>query len=160
MAIPRKQIGWGTDSNLLWGIWKALETLTKVASKNKPVEPEPPVAIIPTLPFRLISQATTNETVVKSSPGTISTISAVGMAEEAMSFLKLYNKATAPVLATDVPVMTIPIPTHTQGAGIVIPIPNGLNFSNGIALALTSGIEDTNAVAVLANQVVLNFTYK
>jgi hypothetical protein len=156
MAIPRKQIGWGTDSNLLWGIWKALETLTKVASKNKPTGESP----VSTLPFRLISEATTNETVVKSSAGTITTISAVGMAEEAMSFLKLYDKATAPVLATDVPVMTIPIPTHTQGAGIVIPIPNGLNFSNGIALALTSGIEDTNAVATLANQVVLNFTYK
>jgi len=156
MAIPRKQIGWGTDSNLLWGIWKALETLTKVASKNKPTGE----SLVSTLPFRLISEATTNETVVKSSAGTITTISAVGMAEEAMSFLKLYDKATAPVLATDVPVMTIPIPTHTQGAGIVIPIPNGLNFSNGIALALTSGIEDTNAVAVLANQVVLNFTYK
>ena len=155
MAIPRKQIGWGTDLNLLWGIWKALDGLTRVVSKNKPVEPVAPTY----LPFRLISEATTNETVVKASAGVITTISAVGMAEEAMSFLKLYDKATAPVLATDIPVMTIAIPTHTQGAGIVIPIPNGLNFSNGIALALTSGIEDQNAVAVLAEQVVLNFTY-
>jgi len=155
MAIPRKQIGWGADTNLLWGIWKALDGLTRVVSKNKPVEPVAPTY----LPFRLISEATTNITVVKASAGVITTISAVGMAEEAMSFLKLYDKATAPVLATDIPVMTIAIPTHTQGAGIVIPIPNGLNFSNGIALALTSGIEDTNAVAVLANQVVLNFTY-
>ena len=155
MAIPRKQIGWGADTNLLWGIWKALDGLTRVVSKNKPVEPVAPTY----LPFRLISEATTNETVVKASAGVITTISAVGMAEEAMSFLKLYDKATAPVLATDIPVMTIAIPTHTLGAGIVIPIPNGLNFSNGIALALTSGIEDTNAVAVLAEQVVLNFTY-
>lgn len=157
MAIPRKQIGWGADTNLLWGIWKALDRLTKVTSKSGG-DPTPVVA--PTyLPFRLISEATTNETVVKASAGVITTISAVGMAEEAMSFLKLYDKATAPVLATDIPVMTIAIPTHTQGAGIVIPIPNGLNFSNGIALALTSGIEDQNAVAVLAKQVVLNFTY-
>lgn len=155
MAIPRKQIGWGADTNLLWGIWKALDGLTRVVSKNKPVEPVAPTY----LPFRLISEASTNETVVKASAGVITTISAVGMAEEAMSFLKLYDKATAPVLATDIPVMTIAIPTHTLGAGIVIPIPNGLNFSNGIALALTSGIEDTNAVAVLAEQVVLNFTY-
>ena len=54
MAIPRKQIGWGADTNLLWGIWKALDGLTRVVSKNKPVEPTPVVA--PTyLPFRLIS---------------------------------------------------------------------------------------------------------
>jgi hypothetical protein len=153
MAIPRKQIGWGTDSNLLWGIWKALETLTKVASKNKPIEP------VSELPFRLISEASTNETVVKSSPGKITTISAVAMAEEIMSFLKIYDKATSPVLATDVPVMTIPVPTHTQGAGIVIPIPNGLTFSNGIAVALTGGLADSDTTAVGANEVVINLTY-
>ena len=158
MAIPRKQIGWGADTNLLWGIWKALDGLTRVVSKNKPVEPTPVVA--PTyLPFRLISEATTNITVVKASAGQLTTITAVSLNDAAVSYLKLYDKATAPVLATDIPVMTIAIPTNAQGAGIVIPIPNGLNFSNGIALALTSGIEDQNAVAVLAKQVVLNFTY-
>ena len=151
MAIPRKQIGWGADTNLLWGIWKALDRLTKVTSKSGVGDAS--------LPFRLISEATTNETVVKASAGQLTTITAVSLNDAAVSYLKLYDKATAPVLATDIPVMTIAIPTNAQGAGIVIPIPNGLNFSNGIALALTSGIEDTNAVAVLAKEVVLNFTY-
>ena len=152
MAIPRKQIGWGTDLNLLWGIWKALDGLTRVVSKNKPVAPT-------YLPFRLISAASTNETVVKASAGQLTTITAVSLNDAAVSYLKLYDKATAPVLATDIPVMTIPIPTNAQGAGIVIPISNGLSFSNGISLAVTAGIEDTNAIAILANEVVLNFTY-
>lgn len=30
MAIPSKQIGWGTEENLLWEISKRLETLTGV----------------------------------------------------------------------------------------------------------------------------------
>jgi len=30
MAIPSKQIGWGTEENLLWQISKQLETLTKI----------------------------------------------------------------------------------------------------------------------------------
>ena len=30
MAIPSKQIGWGTEEKLLWQIAKQLETLTKV----------------------------------------------------------------------------------------------------------------------------------
>jgi hypothetical protein len=30
MAIPSKQIGWGTEENLLWQISKQLEILTKV----------------------------------------------------------------------------------------------------------------------------------
>jgi hypothetical protein len=32
MAIPSRQIGWGTESNLLWQISKQLEYLTKVAA--------------------------------------------------------------------------------------------------------------------------------
>jgi hypothetical protein len=30
MAIPSRQIGWGTEENLLWQISKQLETLTRV----------------------------------------------------------------------------------------------------------------------------------
>jgi hypothetical protein len=34
MAIPSKQIGWGTAENLLWQISKQLETLIKVTGNN------------------------------------------------------------------------------------------------------------------------------
>lgn len=34
MAIPSRQIGWGTESNLLWQISKQLEYLTKVTSQS------------------------------------------------------------------------------------------------------------------------------
>lgn len=33
MAIPSRQIGWGTEENLLWEISKQLEALTGVISK-------------------------------------------------------------------------------------------------------------------------------
>lgn len=33
MAIPSKQIGWGTQENLLWEVAKQLEALTGVISK-------------------------------------------------------------------------------------------------------------------------------
>lgn len=33
MAIPSRQIGWGTEENLLWQISKQLENLTKVVGK-------------------------------------------------------------------------------------------------------------------------------
>jgi hypothetical protein len=33
MAIPSRQIGWGTQDNLLWQISKQLELLIKVTSK-------------------------------------------------------------------------------------------------------------------------------
>ena len=151
MAIPRKQTGWGLDTNLLWGIWNAIDRLIKVTSKSG--------AGKSTLPFRLISTASTNATVVKASSGIITTITAVSLSEETVSYLKLYDKATSPIVGTDIPIMTIPIPTNLQGAGIVIPIPNGLFFLNGISLSITSGVIDSDTGSILANNVVLNFTY-
>ena len=81
------------------------------------------------------------------------------MNETTVSYLKIYDKATAPTVGTDVPVLTIPVPTHTQGAGIVIPIPNGVTFSNGIAIAVTGGVADSDTTAVGADEVVINLTY-
>lgn len=155
MAIPRKQIGWGTDSNLLWGIWNAIDKLTRVTSKSGGGGGGDTA----TLPFRLISAASTNATSVKASAGTITTITAVSMNETTVSYLKIYDKATAPTVGTDVPVLTIAVPTHLQGAGIVIPIPNGVTFSNGIAIAVTGGVADSDTTAVGADEVVINLTY-
>jgi len=36
MAIPSRQIGWSTKSNLLWQISKQLEALTRVMGRNIP----------------------------------------------------------------------------------------------------------------------------
>jgi hypothetical protein len=36
MAIPSRQIGWSTKSNLLWEISKQLEALTGVMGRNIP----------------------------------------------------------------------------------------------------------------------------
>lgn len=34
MAIPSKQIGWSNESNLLWGIWKEIDALGRIAASN------------------------------------------------------------------------------------------------------------------------------
>jgi hypothetical protein len=34
MAIPAKQIGWSNESNLLWGIWKDLDSLGRIAASS------------------------------------------------------------------------------------------------------------------------------
>ena len=152
MAIPRKQIGWGTESNLLWGIWNAIDKLTRVTSKSGGGSTS-------ALPFRLISEASTNATLVKASAGTITTITAINLSEEDVSYLKIYDKASAPTVGTDVPVMTIPIPTNSLGAGVTISIPNGITFSNVIAIAVTSLVADSDTTAILADEVIVNLTY-
>jgi hypothetical protein len=171
MAIPSKQIGQSSESNLLWNISKQLDQLTKItnASSNVTVENTGanPVPISPrpnttgangTTPYKLISLATTNANVVKASPGNLYSIVAIGLTST-VRYLKLYNKATSPTVGTDVPLMTIPVPANTQGAGISIPFSMGVNFPLGIALSITSGLADNDTGTILANDVVINLTY-
>lgn len=105
-------------------------------------------------PFRLISAATTNATSVKASAGAVGFIYAVNL-NAAVRYLKLYNKASAPTVGTDAPIATLPIPASTTGAGFMIPIPNGVAFTTGIALALTTGYLDTDTAAVAAGEIFL-----
>jgi hypothetical protein len=109
-------------------------------------------------PYGLKSAASTNLTVVKNAPGAIGFILAQNL-NAAIRYLKLYNKASAPVLATDAPLLTIPIPANTTGAGFAIAIPGGLGFSAGIALALTTGVADNDTGAVAANEVFLSLGF-
>jgi len=111
-----------------------------------------------TTPYKLISTASTNANSVKGSAGNLYSIVAIGQTST-IRYLKLYNKATAPSVGTDVPVMTIPVPANLQGAGVSIPFSMGVNFSLGISLAITSGSADNDTGVVGAGDVILNLTY-
>jgi hypothetical protein len=109
-------------------------------------------------PARLISAASTNATSVKASAGQLGFIFAVNL-NAAVRYLKLYNKASAPTVGTDTPIATLPIPASTTGAGFVLPIPGGVNFSTGIAYAVTTGVADSDTAAVAANEILLFMGY-
>ena len=111
-----------------------------------------------TTPYKLISTASTNANVVKASGGNLYSIVAIGLTST-VRYLKIYSKATAPTVGTDVPLMTIPIPANTQGAGVAIPFAIGVNFPLGIGIAITSGSADNNTGAVGAGDVIVNLTY-
>jgi hypothetical protein len=109
--------------------------------------------------YTLLSAATTNAQSVKASAGQlygyyISNVSA------GVRFVKLYNKASAPTVGTDTPVLTFPIPTNgTSGAGANVSFNPGIAFSTGIAIAITGadGTADTTAIGV--GDVRLNLLY-
>jgi len=111
-----------------------------------------------TTPYKLISLGTTNANVVKASGGNLYSIVAIGLTST-VRFLKFYNKATAPTVGTDIPVMTIPVPANTQGAGIAIPFSMGVNFPLGISIAITAGPADNDVAVVGAGDVIINLTY-
>lgn len=104
--------------------------------------------VTPTQSF-VNSAASTNATSTKNSAGTVWSILASNI-NAAARYLKLYNKASAPTVGTDTPVMTIPLP-----AGQVVSInlnSNGLRFGTGIAWALTTGAADNDTGAVAAGE--------
>lgn len=73
------------------------------------------------------------------------------------AYLKFYNKATAPTVGTDVPVMVIPIPAGQQ---INIEYGTyGCNFVSGLGIAITGGSADNDTTAVAASQVKVQLTY-
>lgn len=111
-------------------------------------------------PTRVLAAGTTNATLVKAGPGSVGYILAVNVTGTVV-FLKLYNKVSTPVPASDsaLIVHTIPIPANTSGAGVALPVPAGINFSTGIGLAITANIADADNTAIAANSVVVNLGF-
>lgn len=93
------------------------------------------------------STASLNLSSVKATAGNIYTVWASNPTATP-AFLKIYNKASAPVVATDTPIRTVSIPANSDV---------GINFgeigyrcSLGIALALTGAIGKTDATNTVA----------
>lgn len=103
----------------------------------------------------LVSAASTNATSVKASAGTIGLIT-VSNKNAAPVYFKLYNKASAPTVGTDTPVMTVLVPTNGT---VVVPHPTGLRLSTGIAYALTTGLAVADTGAVTAGDVAVHISY-
>ena len=108
--------------------------------------------------YKLISTASTNENIVKSSAGNLYSIVAIGLTST-VRYLKFFNTASAISWGEDIPVMTIPIPANTQGAGVVIPFYFGVDFRVGIAIGITAGSADNNEDPIDAGDVIVNLTY-
>ena len=102
------------------------------------------------------SAATTNATSVKASAGTVYGITATNI-NAAIRYLKLYNKASAPTVGTDVPVLSIPIPATGQVS--INPGAMGIRFGTGIALAITAAAADTDTTAVAASEIKVATSY-
>lgn len=114
---------------------------------------------IGTIAYHLVSANTTNATNVKSSAGNLWNVQAFNNSST-IYYLKLFDKASAPNLGTDVPIKTLLIPHNSgDGAGFILPADNAFSFANGISFAITGGIADNDSSACAANAVVINFDY-
>lgn len=109
-------------------------------------------------PYKLNSAASTNATSVKASAGQIYSIMCTNT-NAAVRYLKLYNKASAPTVGTDIPVQVYAIPGATTGGGFTLSFPVGMAFSSGIAFATTTGAADSDTGGVALNEVIVNLTW-
>lgn len=105
----------------------------------------------------LISAASTNATSVKASAGSVNNI-IVNNLNAAVRYFKLYNKASAPTVGADTPVLTLAIPA---GGTLAIDLGSrGLRLTTGIAYALTTGITVADTGAVAASEHAVHISYE
>lgn len=105
-----------------------------------------------------VSAATTNATSVKTSAGTVYGITGFTI-DATPVYLKLYDKASAPTVGTDTPVLVLSFQQSTSAIPASYQFPKGLVFSTGIAYAIVTGITDADSTAVAASEVVINIQY-
>ena len=126
--------------------------LSDVTALGVPMRVAPAV---PTTSYILNSAATTNGALILTSTSGLQALRASNTGATA-AFIKLYNKATAPTVGTDVPTMIIPVPAAVSGVpGTVEVSPgfSGYRFALGLGIAITGAAADNDTTAIAAGQV-------
>lgn len=93
---------------------------------------------------QVISAATTNQTLINSGPTKLKTFSLVnGVAT--LRYFKFFDKASAPTVGVDTPFLTITMAPNSESR--FTPPNGGIDFSLGLAYAITLGPEASNTTA-------------
>lgn len=109
---------------------------------------------VPATPYILNSLASTNEALIVTGTSGLQSFYATNTGAGA-AYVKLYNKATAPV-STDIPAMLLVVPAAVSGVPGVCVLPNGFSgqrFALGLGIRVTGGAADNDTTAVAAGQV-------
>lgn len=96
----------------------------------------------------LTSAATTNATNVKATAGRVYSI-VLSNANASARFFKLYSKASAPTVGTDIPIATFQVAANSDR--IIDFGPFGLQIAAGIGYAVTGLIADSDTTAITAS---------
>jgi hypothetical protein len=109
--------------------------------------------------FSTVSTASTNATSVSGSVRNLTELT-VSNPTATAAYLKLYNKATAPTVGTDVPVATYRVAATGSAGDTITPYlgVNGKRFSTGLAWALTGAAATTDTTNAVAG-VIVSGTY-
>jgi hypothetical protein len=133
-------------------------TITANISANQNITPIPQTGQGSSTSHARLSSADTNLVSVKGSAGVINSM-VISNLSASFKFFRIYNKASAPVIATDsaLVVKYIPIPPNTTLA--INTAPFGDRFATGIAYAITNAVGLTDATNIGANEVTVSIQY-
>ncbi len=104
----------------------------------------------------IVATASNNAGVLKASSGRLLGISAFNVAAYPV-YIKFYDKASAPVPATDNPVAVFGVPANSQDLNITFP--DGRLFTVGIAYAIVKLITRNDNTALVAGDCVASFNW-
>lgn len=110
--------------------------------------------VVPATPYILNSAASTNEALILTGTSGLQAFYATNTGATVV-FVKLYNKATAPI-STDIPAMILVVPAAVSGVPGVCTLPigfSGFRFALGLGIRITGGVADNDTTAVAAGQV-------
>ena len=109
----------------------------------------------PATPYFLNSTATTNGALILTGTSSVHSLWATNEGTSP-AYIKLYNKATAPTVGTDIPEMIIPVPS-ASGWVPWVANPNiwfiGFRFALGLGIAITRNAVYTDTTAIGAGEV-------
>jgi len=140
------RLGGTIDGAKAFPVWGAGGTMSLILAGTPAV---------PATPYFVNSAATTNGALILTGTSGLQAFYASNTGAGA-AFVKLYNKATAPTVGTDVPEMIIPVPAAVAGVPGTATLPMGFNsfrFPLGLGIAITGAVADTDTTAVAAGQV-------
>lgn len=101
--------------------------------------------------------ASVNATSAKASSGKLFAVNAYN-ASAAVVYLKFYDKASAPTVGTDTPVLTLALPATSVSS---YSFQAGFAFATGIAYGMTTVAADNGTTALTAGDVLgLNVVYR
>jgi hypothetical protein len=92
---------------------------------------------------------TVNSTLAAGRPAKLYSVNGQN-ARAGVVYIKLYNKATAPTVGTDVPVLTF---ACAASSPFSFQIPNGFLFTVGLGYGMTTGAADNSTAALTAADV-------
>lgn len=108
-----------------------------------------------TVLYTVNSVASTNAASIKNSSANLYGFSVMN-ASASTKYVRIYQKATAPTVGTDIPVMVVAIPATSSKEIEYVP---ALRLIPGLAVAITGGAAATDSTAVAAGDVQLLVSY-